>query len=358
MVKTFRDWLDQPFDYEWAVRYLHGRRSLAHYRYVVAVWITAAGVAALTAIPTAVAPAGSFLRNAVVGAVVVACFGLTAAWIRGPWPSQRLSVGFVLFADLAVAAVLLSVEHPFDSMPGIALYAVTGVYVTAFHGPRLITAHLGIATTMAVVMFVLVIAQSDADAWITTSRFFVVWPVVIATPVLLRGLLANLHHDAIGSFRDPLTGLRNRRGLHAAAVDLLDVPADDAHLSVLVLDIDDFKSINDTHGHAHGDEVLELMADRIATICGEAAVVARTGGEEFAVVIRADQVEAGALADTLLGVVSRPEDETPITVSVGIAYSPGVRRADIRAITDLVEKADSAMYAAKSRGGNSRFIAR
>jgi diguanylate cyclase (GGDEF)-like protein len=358
MVASFREWLNQPFDYEWAVRYLHDRRSLTRYRYIVALWALADGIAALTALPGAVAPAGSFVRNAVVGAIAVACCGIAAAWVRGPWPSQRVSTVFVLFADVGVAAVMLSVPVAYESMPGLALYAVTGVYVTAFHGPRLITAHIGIATTAAATMFLVVVVQGEADVFTATSRLFCVYPVVLAVPLLLRGLLANLHHDAIGSYRDPLTGLRNRRGLHAAAVDLMDVPADDAHLSVLVLDIDDFKSINDTYGHARGDAVLRLMADRIALICGEAAVVARTGGEEFAIVIRADEVEAGALADTLLGVVSRPDDETPITVSLGIAYSPDVRRADIRAITDLVEKADSAMYTAKSRGGNSRFIAR
>ncbi|MGU3432726.1 diguanylate cyclase [Actinomycetes bacterium M1A6_2h] len=355
---SFRKWLNQPFDYDWAVRYLHDRRSLTRYRYIVALWALADGVAALTALPGAVAPADSFVRNAVVGALAVACCGIAVAWVRGPWPSQRVSTIFVVFADVGVAAVMLSVQNAYDGMPGIALYAVTGVYVTAFHGPRLILAHLGIATTAAAVMFGLVAAQGDTSMWSATSRLFCVYPVVLAVPLLLRGLLANLQHDAIGSFRDPLTGLRNRRGLHAAAVDLLDVPEDDAHLSVLVLDIDDFKAINDTHGHARGDEVLRLMADRIALICGEAAVVARTGGEEFAIVIRADQVEAGALADTLLGVVSRSEDETPITVSLGIAFSSDVRRADIRAITDLIDKADSAMYAAKSRGGNSTFIAR
>jgi len=130
----------------------------------------------------------------------------------------------------------------------------------------------------------------------------------------------------------------------------------DAPLSLIFLDIDHFKAINDRHGHQAGDHVLVQLATLAMTMLGEDDVFARYGGEEFAVIARGmDTAAAQQLSERLRATVETHPfvfegTPIPVTISVGVSYAPGL--GVVNAV-DLVARADEALYAAK-RGGRNR----
>jgi diguanylate cyclase (GGDEF)-like protein/PAS domain S-box-containing protein len=129
-------------------------------------------------------------------------------------------------------------------------------------------------------------------------------------------------------------------------------------LVLLYVDVDNFKEINDTFGHAAGDRVLETLSDRLVRALPKESVVGRLAGDEFAVFVetadgaRERREQAGALARLLLASVSRPlhvgDHELEVTVSIGIATCP----EDAENVIDLIRDADAAMYHAKRAGRN------
>ena len=160
--------------------------------------------------------------------------------------------------------------------------------------------------------------------------------------------------------RDPLTGLRTRDGFTRRGTALLKDP----RAVVMLADVDRFKQINDTHGHAAGDALLKVTAERLAHHVGRSGVVGRLGGDEFAAVVNDDHGTAGDMLAVLHGVLARPvEGQDPVmhtTVSLG-----WVRAADFPAddLSGLLRRADEAMYAAKQgraglrRAGLGRLFA-
>ncbi|MGW0282115.1 GGDEF domain-containing protein [Streptomyces sp. NPDC003236] len=144
--------------------------------------------------------------------------------------------------------------------------------------------------------------------------------------------------------RDPLTGLRTREAFTRRARTLLRDP----RAVVVLADVDHFKQINDTFGHAAGDALLKATADRLAHHVGRSGVAGRLGGDEFAAVLTDNH---GAWADMLAvlhGVLARPVDgQDPAvhtTVSLGWARAADFPGEDLSA---LLRRADEAMYAAK-----------
>ena len=126
-------------------------------------------------------------------------------------------------------------------------------------------------------------------------------------------------------------------------------------LSLIFLDIDHFKKINDQHGHQAGDHVLAQLSTLVMSMLGEEETFARYGGEEFAIVARGVELaEAVELSERLRAAVAAhpfkfASTTLPVTISVGVARAPG---AGMAASGDLVARADEAMYAAKRSGRN------
>ena len=153
------------------------------------------------------------------------------------------------------------------------------------------------------------------------------------------------------SLHDALTGLPNRRLLMDRLEHVLQSRRRD-EASVLYLDIDDFKVVNDQLGHGVGDEVLNVVAERLTKVIRPGDTVARLSGDEFAIVLE-DATDGNApnlVATRLLEAVARPIDihdhRLSLTLSVGIALASGTLSAD-----DLLRNADFAMYRAKAAGG-------
>lgn len=160
---------------------------------------------------------------------------------------------------------------------------------------------------------------------------------------------------------DPLTGLNNRRYLETHLAGLLDQSASRGQpLSMMVLDIDHFKAINDTYGHDVGDEVLRAFAKRVREVTREADLVCRLGGEEFVVLMPdSDAVSASVIAERVRYaieaqsfVVSGTARPVPVTVSIGLAESRGERSPD-----SFFRRADKALYRSKSEGRNRVTLA-
>ena len=179
------------------------------------------------------------------------------------------------------------------------------------------------------------------------------WRGVVSDVTVARQALAILEQQA---HSDSLTGLANRLQLHEHLLRAIDevqnLPESSNAFALICLDIDHFKAINDALGHAMGDAVLIEVARRLKSSLREADLVARVGGDEFAVVIDlVDGVEqALAMARRLVSILGKPFDGlghiVPLGVSAGMAFAP----AHGAGLDELLVNADLALYEAKERG--------
>jgi len=171
--------------------------------------------------------------------------------------------------------------------------------------------------------------------------------------------LAKLENEAL---TDPLTGLFNRRGLDVAFERYArQCGSAEAECSVVLIDIDNFKAVNDTFGHLFGDQVIRGIAGTLRNHARPDDLVARYGGEEFVLVLPHTPVsEAQQNAERLRAFIERStikrrgKDETVarVTVSAGVT---GSARGDT--LTSLLARADNALYSAKNHGRNQVALA-
>ncbi|MGZ9159549.1 MAG: GAF domain-containing protein [Candidatus Limnocylindrales bacterium] len=173
---------------------------------------------------------------------------------------------------------------------------------------------------------------------------------------------ARLYEDARKlADRDPLTGFFNHRYLHERlGEEVVRAQRGKRPLSVLMLDLDDFKLVNDTFGHLFGDRVLTWIAELIRSTLRASDVPARYGGDEFAVILpETDADEACRTAERILEAfrdrpfVGEQRGPVPTAVSIGVATFP----SDGRTATELIAAADAALYEAKRAGGHAAAAA-
>jgi diguanylate cyclase (GGDEF)-like protein len=193
-----------------------------------------------------------------------------------------------------------------------------------------------------------------ASGWIAVfaleTMLYVVGTAFIVL-VLAKEQTVRIQRDAAST--DELTGILNRRGFYAAAAQLLARQAKKGEpVSVLMFDLDHFKSINDRFGHAVGDEALRLFATTVSATLRASDIVARFGGEEFVAMLPGTLSDARAAAERVrfafqaaAGVVA----QRPVAATVSIGAASAALCADI---AGLIAAADSALYRAKANGRN------
>ncbi|WP_433525315.1 diguanylate cyclase domain-containing protein [Nocardia pseudovaccinii] len=254
------------------------------------------------------------------------------------------------------------VVHELLLVPLLVAYPIVGVAalhptMASLGAPRHIHPHHSRqrASVIAVALIVASLIPVVGSSLDTLDR------VVVSSlcALLLIGVLVRSERAIVRSARserraqyqadhDMLTGLLNRsallRALNRNQEHWIEQP-----LCLLFIDLDGFKMVNDSYGHAVGDELIANAASRIRHIIRRDDVVARYGGDEFVVLATVDRQEAAMLAERLLGAFVRPFElsagEIPITASVGLAC--GSPRSSDDTIYDLIRDADSAMYHAK-----------
>ncbi|MCB2185402.1 MAG: EAL domain-containing protein [Deltaproteobacteria bacterium] len=164
------------------------------------------------------------------------------------------------------------------------------------------------------------------------------------------------------AYHDVLTGLPNRKSFHLRLAELLERSAADqaAGWTLIFLDLDRFKAVNDSLGHDAGDELLFLAGERLASVLAPADMLFRLGGDEFTVILpfTGQEKEAARLAHRINRAMARPftvsGQEVAIAASLGISLYP----RDGRDAETLIKHADLAMYAAKDISGVYRFFRR
>jgi diguanylate cyclase (GGDEF)-like protein len=205
-------------------------------------------------------------------------------------------------------------------------------------------------------------------AYLEAGTQYLVMDLSIATVVLVVTgasvrLLRELAVSALVDSRrsevtDPLTGLVNRRGLERLVEPYWQRRASAGQcVLVMVVDVDHFKQINDTQGHASGDEVLRRLGEVLFASLRSEDVAVRLGGEEFLILCDATGGEGEQIAERLRQVV---EDELrPVTVSIGV-FETHPHSADLLpdSVWSAVDVADGALYKAKDRGRNCVVLTR
>jgi diguanylate cyclase (GGDEF)-like protein len=189
----------------------------------------------------------------------------------------------------------------------------------------------------------------------------IVLSLLVALAAVVMALRSARYEARIADLasRDPLTGLANRAAIHQRLDAALAAPASQRTIALLIIDLDRFKYVNDTHGHAVGDELLRVVAQRLLALAGENDLVARLGGDEFALIqpVIGFGDEAGALALRICRDLAAPYVLGTIHATVGASVGVAFAARDAMAATELMKAADMALYAAKAQGrGSVRFF--
>ncbi len=304
---------------------------------------------------------------------LLACAGMMGlAWSIIQFAHQRalsrIELALMPFA-IALSLLAWALRGTTDAQ-GIALSTVevTALCLMIWHlravreSPGRLPARLMMAGCAALVL----LYGSVAPGWIGgefgidpiwVSADLSIWFMLNFCMLMLTSLRAaeSLRH---GAMHDVLTGLLNRRGLDTELQNRIDRMPTDAALAVIAMDLDRFKSINDRHGHATGDAVLQSFATAVQSCLQGQGLFARLGGEEFVVLlIGPDASMAPLLAERIRERVAGASFPMPeaygVSVSIGVCQGGSLRDP----FADLLRTADQALYDAK-RGGRDRVALR
>ncbi|MEN1939519.1 diguanylate cyclase [Luteimonas sp. MJ246] len=284
---------------------------------------------------------------------------LLARWLTHRAHEPKLAAQRHLVIDSAAAGAWIALME-FNLVPSAVLLVMVTMDKIAVGGWRFVA-----RTTPALLIACLLVSaargfpvglESSMSSILATLPFLVVYPLVLATVTFGLGRHVSAKNRTLQRLNriDALTGLRNRRGWNEALAAELARHARTRRPAVLMLvDVDNFKEVNDNHGHVVGDEVLRHVA-RVLEICArDIDTSARYGGDEFGVLLAetglngalrvAERVRTTFLAE-------RPEEAVlqDCTLSIGLA------EVDLAVVTadEWLQRADSAMYRAKAAGRN------
>jgi diguanylate cyclase (GGDEF)-like protein len=342
-------WWHQPDHYDWLSDYLAARGLKPFVRSLLVAIVATLAVATLLMLTSPSGPQTITHRAAAVAFSLILA-GMALVWLVC-WPTRVQSQVFSVTGTVGIAVMCLIEIDPRSGMLGCAAFGGLAGYVAFFHSARLLVFTLGTALGTAVVCAVRIAVAGDAS--MAAAKLMVLSAGILAVPFCGQILVHWLSVDALKSSTDPLTGLRNRRGFYRSASKLLTIEQRPLCLSVLMVDLDNFKGINDTYGHATGDRILVAVADNLRRISGDTTLIARVGGEEFLVAETIGTNEALQTAEAMrMAIAATPWGVTASLGVSGIRLSSEHDTLSRQTIERLVETADAAMYEAKRAGGN------
>ena len=290
---------------------------------------------------------------AVIITSLVVGFGAWGCWFH----PHRLPDYFWLIAPFVATTLITGLNLiTRDASTGSQLFYLWPVlYAANFLSRRVIYLNIAAVLVGDALVVAVVLNPKDALADWAAMALALIMTVVVVVSLRERGdrLLRRLEGQALA---DPLTGLANRRSfdeeLQAAGAW---AARTGRPLALVTVDLDYFKTINDTYGHTAGDRALQAVAGALRSVAEQDDVVARLGGDEFVMLLRADKRGAlrttEALRDMVAGIADLPSG--PPGLSLGVAVLPD----DADTVEKLVTASDAALYEAKSRGRGQVAVA-
>jgi diguanylate cyclase (GGDEF)-like protein len=353
MAALLKRWWLQPGHYDWFSGYLHARGMSGATRSMMA---AISGSLALCLVALLISADGPHGAVPVVMTWTAFAGGVAGVVLwAARWPTHAQSVKFALVTNTSIALACLAHPDPMAALIGCIAFATTGAYVAFFHTSKYVFYNFTVAAGVAISAAVRL--ASEGHVALAGVDLFLVLQVNIALPLAIQVLIRALGSDLAHADLDPLTGLCNRRAFQHQTLGLVMArPVPDMFLLMAVVDLDDFKALNDRDGHSAGDRALVEVANALRASTRDTAVIARSGGEEFTI---ADTSHAGDPLPLAQRICEHIADlPVGVTASVGTAVAPlgGVHDGQFQPLLDyLVSAADKAMYRAK-RGGGNRFV--
>lgn len=339
--------------YEWFSGFLDARGAAVQVRLAVAGTALSMAVALLVLLTGSGGPQTQPYLGMTWAAVGGGVAG-AALWLAR-WPTRAQSGAFAAVTTISITLACLAYPDPLAALLGCIAFTTIGAYLAFFHSSRAVLGFAAVAAAVAAVpAFEMVLAGRIALAAVD---YFLVVQANIAMPLAIFALLRALRGDLARADLDPLTGLLNRRAFHTQILAMMArYPQEDGYLLVALIDLDDFKSVNDTHGHIAGDQALVAVADALRATTPPTAVVGRSGGEEFLIADVTSSRDAAQRYQEVCDAIAT--SGMAVTSSVGTALAPldALSQHSDDDLVDLVDQliaaADRAMYRAKRNGGN------
>ncbi|MCK0174841.1 GGDEF domain-containing protein [Mycolicibacterium sp. F2034L] len=339
----------QPDHFEWLTSYLGARGLATATRRSVA--IVAAGLAAMPVGLLNASPQPVIVMSALtVGAAIVG-IGFAILWLRG-WPTRGQSLAMIACGGAVTVGTLFAAE-PLTALISCSGLVVLCGYLAFFHSPRSVAVSIVVSIAVSAVCAHRV-SEALPGLSVAVAGFWVVVEVTVIVPIAIVAVVRTLGVDVVRSDHDALTGVLNRRAFYERAASALSAPACE-YVVVIMVDLDRFKSFNDTNGHAAGDQILTAVGWALRGANSGTAIIGRVGGDEFLVLDCLTADRSHALPQRVCAAIAALPHR--VTASVGAAIVPFTAFTDpARTVSDLVRVADAAMYQAKRDGGNRAVV--
>ena len=283
----------------------------------------------------------------------VVCVSIVAIIVWQRQLSITQVLGICLFGDVALVLAWLSLSDRLGGQVVAALLGLPTLFVGLFMRPRWLAAQAG--GVMACAWVITSAASASVNVHAIRTLILVVAAICPAAVALAlrRGLDRALAQSDHLATTDALTGLANRRGMDERFPALVSrARAGGMPVGVIVADVDHFKRVNDEHGHAVGDHVLQVISRVAQAAVRREDVVARLGGEELAVVAALGVEDLNLLAERVRREVEAAGKPWQVTISLGVTWGPAGTAGGTELLWSLVDSADDLMYRAKRDGRN------
>jgi diguanylate cyclase (GGDEF)-like protein len=352
-VRLLRLWWLQTDLYDWLRTYLQVFGLQRFTRAMMAGFTASLATVAAVLVVGSEGPHTTVAKCIWVGGSAIG-FGWAVRWLRG-WPSSRQSRLFAISGDLCMVAICFTRASETTGLLACMGFSFLAAYVSVFHSPRLMTLHFAVAAAgaLAVGMHFAQLGKPTVAVclWVIVAITNLAIPFTIQ--LLVGGICAELHKSSY----DSLTGVLSRRAAYVLTVRRLcgSLGIRPVHAVATLIDIDNFKRLNDTFGHAVGDKALSDVGQALQTVCPETSLLGRLGGEEFIVIDLSGRTNPLVTGEKMREAVAATPHR--VTASVGIASlrlhaGPSSARSARQFVDELIACADAAMYEAKRAGGD------